>query len=201
MNTMFLCVAAAAVGLFGGKPVTEKFDIPEGIRTNEYVLSFEATFTKGAPRSVKLFQYFPDARNPKAQSEMHTSVSFVSITRTLGSVVYEQFTGTPWFNGYVDAPVADGETRRVEVVCHANTIAYWVEYGGRMYRTLVDRVYPHYRLTAVRFAELGKPGAEVRISNVKLTGFGAVMTRKVLNLVEMEDAPSLSIRFAAAAAY
>ena len=173
MNTMFLCVAAAAVGLFGGRPVTEKFDIPENVRTNEYVLSFEATFPKGAPRSVKLFQYFPDARNPKSQLEMHTSIGFTAFTRTLGSVVYGKFTGAPWFNGFVDAPVADGETRRVEVVCHANTIAYWVEYGGRMYRTLVDRVYPHYRLAAVQFAELGKPGAEVRISNVKLRPLAA----------------------------
>lgn len=74
-------------------------------------------------------------------------------------------------------------------------------FGGKPATEKFDRVYPHYRLTAVRFAELGKPGAEVRISNVKLTGFGAVMTRKVLNLVEMEDAPSLSIRFAVAAAY
>lgn len=170
-----LILAAAAVTLFGDKPVTEKLALPADVRTNAFVLSFDATFPKGAPRSFRLNQYFPHDKLPTQHACLDTDLSFPGYTRTFNGIVhYGKKTCVPWFSpNLVNTHVADGETRRVKVVSYAGAMSFYLEYGGKMYRTHVVWPYPNFRLEALSFAKLsGKDCSSVRISNVRLKPLG-----------------------------
>ena len=51
------CAAGAAVDLFVGKSPAETVEVPADLKTGEFVLTFDATFPKGAPRQYDPFTW------------------------------------------------------------------------------------------------------------------------------------------------
>lgn len=171
-----LCAVFAATLLFAGKSPTELVEVPSDLKTGEFVLTFDATFPKGAPRQFLLRQYFTCDNGAR---ELYTNIGFAGPSRTLGFIDHSQYTAVPWFYPALvtDRPVQDGETRRVQVIAHGGYLYFNGEFDGEFRCMRCNKTYPGFRLDKLRFDALGSPS--VVISNVKLAPYAGELKSTV----------------------
>ena len=168
-------VIAVSIALLIATAQAEVVVLPAESRGRDFVMEFDATFAKGAPRNVTLKLGFPSQyggpEDPVSKWRFtKTGLSFdANWTRTLGFIA-DGYTGTPFMGkGYIPrVNVPDGVKRHVKVVSDKGYVTFNLELDGRMRRVLTNRLYADFNFLGYEIV----PQNGVEISDVTVRPVG-----------------------------